>query len=65
MHARSAQAGRRQGDTRLLEHLRSLETLAAERPPASERLERALGPELARRLVSALTRAGAQVEVAA
>lgn len=50
--------GRRPGDARLLDHLRALERLAEERQPASERLERELGPELATTLVAALTRGG-------
>jgi hypothetical protein len=58
--------GRRPGDARLLDHLRALDRLAEERLPASERLERELGPEFARTLVAALTRAGGRrVDVAA
>jgi hypothetical protein len=64
MHV-TAPNGRRPGDARLLEHLRALDHLVEERLPAAQRLEREIGPELARRLVAALTRAGRRVDVAA
>ena len=57
MHV-TAPNGRRPADARLLDHLRALDHLVEERLPAAERLERELGPELARRLVVALTRSG-------
>lgn len=68
MHVTAPEAGRRPGDARLLAHLHALDRLGAERVPVGERLERELGPDLARRLVAALTRGGsrrADVDVAA
>jgi ubiquinone biosynthesis protein UbiJ len=64
MHVTAAN-GRRSGDARLLDHLRALDRLVEERPPAAERLERELGQELARTLVAALTRGSRRVGAAA
>jgi hypothetical protein len=46
------------GDDLLLRHCRVLGALPTTRPPVKARLEEALGPELARRLVSSLTATG-------
>jgi hypothetical protein len=46
---------RGRAEARLLAHLDALNRADAERPSAAERLDDALGPELARKLVFALT----------
>jgi hypothetical protein len=58
----------RGGHARLIAHLAALERATAEREPASERLRRELGDELAHRLVFALSGSGrgrCRVEAAA
>lgn len=57
--------GRQRVSVRLLHDLEALDALTAERPSAQERLADALGPELAARLVHALTRGGASQQVVA
>ena len=55
------------GTSLLLAHCAALARLEAEpeRPPASQRLEEALGPELAQLLVGALTKGGRSRRLAA
>jgi len=45
-------------DDMLLRHCLAISTTPTARPPVKARLEEALGPELARRLVSSLTATG-------
>jgi hypothetical protein len=45
-------------DEMLLRHCLAISGTPASRPPVKARLEQALGPELARRLVSSLTATG-------
>jgi hypothetical protein len=54
MGAAHADASKRRAEHRLLEHCAALGD-GPRRPPARERLEAALGPELASRLVVALS----------
>jgi len=46
---------RRRGDALLLEHCRAIDRLTGGRRPAAERLDEALGPELAHMLLWALS----------
>jgi hypothetical protein len=61
MHVTTApDSARGQAHARLLAHIETLGGLDPDRPSAAERLHQALGPELASRLVGALSgRAGA------
>ncbi len=58
MHVTAPEPARGRGHARLQAHIDAFDRLYRERPPALERLEQELGPELAHKLVFALSGAG-------